>query len=322
MILIDGQGRISLVNPWVEQIFGYRRRGRGGSSDFYPRARSRWGRSGFRPWERFFRPPAPGPRGGSARARGRRAGTRPIRVGEPDPQDEGRDDPTSPSRKRVERFERARALVLATILDITQRKQAEEEVRESEARFRLVADAAPVLIWVAAPDKGCTWFNRPWLEFTGRPLERELGDGWNEGIHPEDLPRFLHVYNTYFAARRPFEILHRLRRHDGEYRWVLDHGVPRITVDGEFAGYIGAGLDVTDQRRAVEEVRASHERQRDLAWRLLRAQEVERRRLAREMHDDLTQRLAVMAIEIGKQEQQFNLPARVAEAAPRDAATS
>ena len=183
------------------------------------------------------------------------------------------------------------------------RKRAEDEVRESEARFRLMADRAPVLIWASGLDKGCTYFNGPWLEFTGRPLEQELGDGWAEGVHGDDLSRCLEVYNTHFDARRPFEMEYRLRRHDRAFRWVLDRGTPRFTPGGEFAGYIGACIDVTERKLALEELRVSREQQRDLASRLLRAQEVERRRLAREMHDDLTQRLAVMAIELGKLEQ-------------------
>ncbi len=198
-----------------------------------------------------------------------------------------------------------------------ERKRAEQELRESEARFRLMADAAPVLIWTSGLDKGCTYFNRPWLEFTGRPLAKELGDGWAEGVHPDDLPRCLEVYTSHFDSREPFEMEYRLRRHDREYRWVLDRGVPRFTPNGEFAGYIGACLDVTDRKAAIEQLRDSHERQRDLASRLLRAQEVERRRLAREMHDDLTQRVAVMAIEIGKVEEQIELPIPVAESLRR-----
>ena len=188
-----------------------------------------------------------------------------------------------------------------------ERKRAEQEVRESEVRFRLMADAAPVLIWASGLDKGCTYFNRPWLEFTGRPLEKELGSGWAEGVHPDDMALCVETYTTHFDARQTFEMEYRLRRHDGEYRWVLDQGIPRFTPDGEFAGYIGACIDIADRKHGVEQLRASNERQRDLARRLLSAQEVERRRLARELHDDLTQRLAVMAIEIGKLEQQSNL---------------
>jgi PAS domain S-box-containing protein len=181
-------------------------------------------------------------------------------------------------------------------------KRSEEELRESEARFRLMADSAPILIWVAGVDKGCTYFNRPWLEFTGRTLEQEVGDGWAEGVHPDDLVRCLEVYATHFDARMAFEMEYRLRRHDGEYRWVADRGIPRLTPDGAFAGYVGACADITDRKRGEEELRASYQQQRDLASQLLTAQEGERRRIAREMHDDLTQRLAVLAIEVNKLE--------------------
>jgi PAS domain S-box-containing protein len=165
-----------------------------------------------------------------------------------------------------------------------------------------------MLIWESGPDKGGTFFNKPWLEFTGRPVEQELGDGWAAGVHPEDLSRCLRTYSEHFDARRPFEMEYRLRRHDGEYRWVLDRGVPRFTPQGEFAGYIGACIDVSARKRAGRQLRLSRKRQRSLASRLLRAQEEERRRIAREMHDDWTQRLAVLGIDLAKLEQQLGTP--------------
>src|SRR5437763_920758 len=97
---------------------------------------------------------------------------------------------------------------------------------EVEERFRLMADSAPVMIWVAGTEKGCTFFNQRWLEFTGRSLEEELGDGWLHGVHPADLPHCLETYETAFDARRDFSVDYRLRRADGEFRWVLDNGVP------------------------------------------------------------------------------------------------
>jgi PAS domain S-box-containing protein len=140
--------------------------------------------------------------------------------------------------------------------DITERKSAERQLRESEARFRNMADTAPVFIWLADPDKQCTWFNKPWLEFTGRALEHELGDGWAKGIHEEDLDRCWAIYSSAFETRQSFEMEYRLRRHDGVYRWVLDHGIPRYAENGEFVGYIGSCIDVTERRKAEETVQA------------------------------------------------------------------
>jgi PAS domain S-box-containing protein len=146
--------------------------------------------------------------------------------------------------------------------DVTERKRAEAELRESEARFRLVSDSAPVLIWMSRTDKLCTYFNKPWLDFTGRSLDRELGNGWAEDVHPEDLQRCLDTYVHAFDRREPFRMNYRLRRHDGEYRWISDIGVPRFNPDGSFAGYIGSCIDVTEQRRAEEQLRHA---QADLA---------------------------------------------------------
>jgi PAS domain S-box-containing protein len=142
---------------------------------------------------------------------------------------------------------------IAVLEDITDRHEAEERLRESEERFRNMADTAPVMIWMSGPDKDCTFFNRVWLEFTGRALDQELGYGWAEGIHPDDLDRCMATYSAAFDARRRFRMEYRLRRADGEYRWILDDGVPRFTPAGIFAGYIGSCIDITERRRAEEE---------------------------------------------------------------------
>jgi two-component system, LuxR family, sensor kinase FixL len=139
--------------------------------------------------------------------------------------------------------------------DVTKRKIAEEELRESEARFRTVANAAPVLIWMSAPDKLCTFFNKGWLEFTGRTIDQELGSGWTDGVHAEDRDRCLAVYERAFDGREPFTMEYRLRRSDGEYRWVLDSGTPRFAPNGAFLGYIGSCIDITDRKEAEDRFR-------------------------------------------------------------------
>jgi PAS domain S-box-containing protein len=136
--------------------------------------------------------------------------------------------------------------------DVTERKLAEDQLRESEERFRSMADGAPVLIWIAGEDKLCTYFNRPWLDFTGRTMEQEQGNGWVEGVHPDDLARCMETYLAAFDARQPFAMEFRLRRKDGEFRWLLDNGVPRFRKDGSFQGYIGSCVDITEQKFAEE----------------------------------------------------------------------
>ena len=138
--------------------------------------------------------------------------------------------------------------------DITERKRAEARQHEIEARFRTMANSAPVLIWLAGVDKGCTFFNETWLNFTGRALKQELGNGWAAGVHPEDLDRCLHIYGVCFEARQEFKIEYRLRRADGVFRWIHDTGVPRFDGGGEFLGYIGSCLDITDQKELEREV--------------------------------------------------------------------
>jgi PAS domain S-box-containing protein len=171
------------------------------------------------------------------------------------------------------------------------RKHAEDRRRESEERFRLVANTAPVLIWMSGTDKLCTYFNQCWLDFTGRELEAELGNGWEKDVFPADLQQCAETYSEAFDRRERFTMEYRLRRHDGEYRWVRDIGVPRFNADSSFAGYIGSVIDVTDHKEAEQTLAT-------VSGRLIQAQEEERHRIARELHDDISQRLALLSVEL------------------------
>ncbi|MBD2465063.1 PAS domain-containing protein [Oscillatoria sp. FACHB-1407] len=156
-------------------------------------------------------------------------------------------------RARIERDRTGEPIrVIGFNLDITDRKSAEDALRESEARFRMMADTAPMLVWMSGVDQQHNYFNKTWLDFTERTLEQEMGNGWITGIHPDDRQYYLKTYRAAFDARQPFSMDYRLQRHDGDYRWMLDKGVPRFTPDGEFLGYIGSCIDISDLKYAEE----------------------------------------------------------------------
>ena len=156
---------------------------------------------------------------------------------------------------------RAVPLYLVAVL-LEQSRRIQHSLHESERRFRDMADSAPVMIWIAGKDGRCEFFNKGWLDFTGRAPSQERNDGWTEGVHADDRDRTLAIYQSSVAARCEFELDYRVRRRDGTYRWVLNRGIPRYGENGEFVGFIGSAIDVTDRRRQESALRQSEERYR------------------------------------------------------------
>jgi PAS domain S-box-containing protein len=138
--------------------------------------------------------------------------------------------------------------LIAVIQNIDLVKKSQALLVESEKRFQMVADAAPVLIWMADTNALCVWFNQVWYDFVGRTFEQEAGNGWAEGVHPDDFVDCLDIYITHFNLRQSFKMEYRLKHHSGEYRWLLDTGMPRFNADGDFEGYIGTCVDIHDMK--------------------------------------------------------------------------
>jgi PAS domain S-box-containing protein len=188
------------------------------------------------------------------------------------------------------------ALIAWLLVSLARRRRSELALRESEERFRLLANGAPVMVWTARPDTTLDFVSATICEFTGLSLEQLLDNGWLEHIHPEDVEPCQRIYVPAVEARRPFQMEYRLRRADGAFRWVLDTGVPRYGPDGSFAGYIGSSIDITDLKQTEAALRRAYEQNHDLAGRLINAQEAERTRIARDLHDDVSQQLAGVGI--------------------------
>jgi PAS domain S-box-containing protein len=146
--------------------------------------------------------------------------------------------------------------MMGTLQDITEQKLAFNSLRESEERFKTVADSAPVMIWMSGSDKFLDFFNATWLEFTGHTIDQERGEGWQQGVHPDDIVNCLDVYNKAFEEKIPFYTEYRLRRHDGVYRWISDNAVPRYS-DGIFIGFISACMDIDDEKRFNQRLQQS-----------------------------------------------------------------
>lgn len=139
------------------------------------------------------------------------------------------------------------------VADVSERRRAEAAVRASEEKFRIMADSTPVMVWIADTTQARNWFNRSWLEFSGRTMEQDQGDGWSKQVHPDDREKCLDVYSTSFDARLPFSIEYRMRRRDGQYRWLWEIGRPLFDADGQFTGYIGSCVDITDRKEHEQE---------------------------------------------------------------------
>ena len=181
------------------------------------------------------------------------------------------------------------AAVVALLVQRTRRSRTERALREHNKRLRLIVEQAPVMVWTMRPDSTLDFLNRTCMTFSGRPIEKLINDGWLDAVHPDDLDRCVGIYVPAVEARRPFLAEYRLRHADGSYRWLLATGVPRYEADGSFSGYIGCDVDITERKNAEDQIQY-------LAGRLIGAQEVERARIARDLHDDVSQQLAGVSI--------------------------
>ena len=198
-------------------------------------------------------------------------------------------EPRVPDASDLDLIEAAAQIALIAI----QLERSQAALRESEGRFRLVVNTIPVMIWTSDADNQWTYLNRARNGFAGRAGVSQTVSIWAEGIHPDDAGRCVDVYVAAFDRQVPFEMEYRLRRHDGLDRWIFDQGVPRFHGDGSFAGYIGSAIDVTERKLAAEALSM-------VSRRLIDAQEQERARLARELHDDINQRLTLVALSLNR----------------------
>lgn len=197
-------------------------------------------------------------------------------------------------------------IVAGSLAQASMSRLAESALRESESRFRKMADCAPFMIWMADQNNQRTFYNRAWLEFAGRAIDQQLKSGGTEDIYADDRERYVESYKQAFDSKTDFSLEYRLRRFDGEYRWVQAAGVPRFDTDGRFLGYIGSCLDVDESKRM-------HDALSEFSGRLIAAQEEERFRIARELHDDLNQRMALVLIRLEQVRDRYHgMPSEIA----------
>jgi PAS domain S-box-containing protein len=197
-------------------------------------------------------------------------------------------------------------LIIALLWQRARKRNAEAVLRESEKRFRVMTDAAPALVWMCDPHGKITYLNERRVPFTGPDPEAGYGDSWITYVHPDDLTGMLETLYGALRKHQPFSKEYRLRRSDGVYRWMFDVASPRVNGDGSFAGFIGSAIDMTDQKLAQQALEK-------VSGRLIEAQEKERSRIARELHDDICQRLALLSIELDRAHRDRSGPAASAQ---------
>ncbi len=182
-------------------------------------------------------------------------------------------------------------LIIGLLWQRARNRKADLRLRESEKRFRLMADTTPALIWMCDKEGTVTYLNDRRINFTGRDPATGLGDAWSAFIHPDDVQSVQAANKRGLEQQKEFSKEYRLRRRDGQYRWMLDIAAPRVNGDGTFAGFVGSAADITDQKLAQEALEK-------IGGKLIEAQEEERGRIARELHDDICQRLALLSMEL------------------------
>jgi PAS domain S-box-containing protein len=196
-------------------------------------------------------------------------------------------------------------LIVQLLLQRARGRRTELRLRESEKRFRVMADTTPALVWMCAKDGQVTYLNDRRVQFTGRDPRTGLGDIWTKYIHSDDIQNVLNSNSLALIQQKAFSREYRLRRRDGVYRWMLDVAAPRINEDGSFAGFIGSAIDISDQKLANESLET-------ISGKLIEAQEEERSRIARELHDDICQRMALLSMELGQDSVEFDGSSRPA----------